>query len=547
MNDDQLMLKALCQATLLIARGHSLDEVLEAVVESAQRLLRAEFAALGITDDAGRMVTFINRGFSAETLTKLPDLPQGKGLLGAIVREQRSIRLTNLNHDQRSSGVPAHHPHMTSFLGTPLVVEGKSVGNLYLANKVDGGEFSAEDETLLEMLAAHAAIALSKTRLMEEIRERERQRIALYAASQAISSELSLNKVLQTIVDTTRDLVKAQYVALGVPDENGRLDQFIHSGMSPEQVAHISHLPEGKGLLGALLAEPKSIRLDNLASDERSSGFPEGHPAMKSFLGVPLMAGDNMLGNLYLTNKIGAEQFSAEDQALVELLAVKAVIAIQNARLYEQVQQLAVSEERTRIGMDLHDGVIQSIYGVGLILESAQYLAEGNDDLHTILGTAIEGLNGSIRDVRNFIMDLRPRRMHGTLSQALKRLVREFQANALIPTELDNEIENEAAIPQNMARALFLTTQEALANAARHSKATQVWVRVSSSAENLTITIRDNGQGFDMEASNRRVGHGLLNMQQRAANLNGRCTIQSAPNNGTTVTLVLPNLGRQGQ
>lgn len=364
---------------------------------------------------------------------------------------------------------------------------------------------------------------------------------ALNAAALAISSNVGLDKVLRQIVESARELAGARYAALGVPNAEGVVVQFVHSGMANEQVKQIGHLPHGRGLLGALLHEGRSIRIPRIGDDPRSVGFPPGHPPMNSFLGVPIMGGGEILGNLYLTEKVGAEEFTAADQEIIELLAAHAAIAIQNARLYEQVGQLAIIEERSRIGMDLHDGVIQSIYAVGLTLESVRLLMARDQAKATdLLDRAVDGLNDAIRDIRNFIMDLRPHRFSGDLKQAVGRLVREFQANTMIPVALTWPVEDLSTLPLPAARTLFLTTQEALANIARHARAANVNIALEQHHNHLLLTVHDNGRGFDAAAQSQVVGHGLANMRARAEELKGAFDLDSEPGQGTTLRLKVP-------
>jgi signal transduction histidine kinase len=389
---------------------------------------------------------------------------------------------------------------------------------------------------------------------------------ALNQAALAIAAEVSLEKVLQQITDSARELVGARYAALGVPDSEGGLEKFVTSGLSPRQAKAIPHLPQGSGLLGAIMREQRTIRLPRISEDPRSVGFPPMHPPMASFLGVPIIAGSEVLGNLYLTDKINtpdgqsweqtqawepahswerAVEFTAADQRLVEMFAAHAAVAIQNARLYEQVGRLAIIEERSRIGMDLHDGVIQSIYAVGLTLESARLMlpdepAEAND----ILLQAIANLNDAIRDIRNFILDLRPQRFSGDLNQALARLIREFQANAMIPVKFLAQPDSLSSLPMPTSRTIFLTTQEALANVARHARATEVTVEIWHEVEKVVLCVDDNGIGFNLKIQAQSVGHGLANMRARAEELNGACMIQSTPGQGTQICLQLP-VGRR--
>jgi signal transduction histidine kinase len=330
---------------------------------------------------------------------------------------------------------------------------------------------------------------------------------ALNQAALSIASEVSLDKVLKQITDSARTLIGARYAALGVPDAEGRMDKFVTSGIDPQQAESIPHRPLGAGVLGVIMRERRSIRLPHVDDDPRSVGFPPGHPAMNSFLGVPIVAGNRILGNLYLTDKVveddkGEEveaEFNAADQELVEMLAAHAAIAIQNAHLYEQVGRLAIIEERSRIGMDLHDGVIQSIYAVGLILESARLqMRDEPEEADKSVLLAIAGLNDAIRDIRNFILDLRPQRFSGDLNQALARLIREFQANAMIPVQFSAQASSLAALAPAVARTIFFTTQEALANVARHARANRVTVEIWQEPEMAILCIGDDGVGFNV-------------------------------------------------
>ncbi len=377
----------------------------------------------------------------------------------------------------------------------------------------------------------------------QQLAIRNRQLSALNQAALAIAAELSLEKVLKQIVDSARDLAGAQYAAIGVPNVDGQLETFVYSGMPTSLAEMIPSLPQGHGLLGALFEEERPLRIPRISEDPRSVGFPKHHPPMESFLGVPVVAASQVLGNLYLTNKLDANEFSESDQELVEMLAAHVAIAIQNARLYEQVGRLAIVDERARIGMDLHDGVIQSIYAVGLILESTRLeIQKSNvDPADRLLAHAIEGLNDTIRDIRNFILDLRPHRFSGNLDQGLSRLVREFQANTMVPVTLDVPKWVGSSLSTPVVRAVFLTAQEALANVARHAKATEVRVKARRVSKGIELCIADNGKGFNPDAMSHAVGHGLANMRARAEELNGSYQIESAPGQGTKITLVFPS------
>ena len=374
--------------------------------------------------------------------------------------------------------------------------------------------------------------------------ETARQLLALREAALAISAILSLAETLKYIVAAAADLADARYGALGVPDETGEyLAEFITAGLSPVAEALISHRPRGHGILGVILREGQSLRLRNLHEHPRSVGLPPNHPPMTSFLGVPIQHKGRRLGNLYLTDKRGAGEFSAADQELIELLAGHAGIAIDNAQLYARVQQLSVVEEWQRIGMDLHDGVIQSIYAVGLMLEYARaQLADGEvAQAQDRLARAVDALNATIRDIRTYILDLRPRRFEGdNLIVALESLLSEFKANTLIAVNFTADAQADRSLPSEARLALFHVAQEALSNSAKHSRASRVDIQLVNDAQAVVLSLTDNGRGFAPQQAEGRLGHGLVNMRKRAQALGGQLSLRPADVGGTEVRVASP-------
>lgn len=367
---------------------------------------------------------------------------------------------------------------------------------------------------------------------------------ALLEATLAITANLSLTETLKRIVTVAAQLSEAQYAALGVPNETGDLlAEFVTTGLTPEAEARIGHRPRGHGILGVILRDGQSLRLHDLRQHPRSYGFPPNHPPMASFLGVPITHKGRRLGNLYLTNKFNAEAFTDSDQQVIELLATHAGLAIENAQLYTKVQHLSVVEERQRIGMDLHDGVIQSIYAVGLTLEyvGAQLTDGDLQGARERLASAMEALNATIRDIRAYILDLRPRRFEGdNLVIGLERLLTEFKANTLMSVEFIAEAEADSALRPEARLALFHIAQEALSNAAKHSRASRVEIRLTAEPHWVILRLADNGRGFDPQQVERRAGHGLMNMRDRMLGLGGDLTIARAPAGGAEVQARLP-------
>jgi len=363
---------------------------------------------------------------------------------------------------------------------------------------------------------------------------------AVDAATRAVASVLSVDDVLQVIVDQVRPLVGAQYAALGIVDDRGVIERFITSGLSDEARARIGDLPRGHGFLGLIIHENGSFRIRDINTDPRRYGFPPNHPPMTSFLGVPVNVKGRSVGNLYLTNKHGADEFTATDQDLVETFARHAGIAIENARLYEQVHRLAIFDERERIGKDLHDGIIQSIYAVGLSLEDVpELIAEDPDEVVQRVERAIDTLHLTIRDIRNFIMGLRPELLGGTtLLAGVAALVEDFRRNSIVDVEMSlGAVPNEP--PESVTSHLLGIVNESLSNIARHSGATRAWIEVAGDERGLTVSVRDNGRGFEVGGV-AALGHqGLRNMGSRAADIGAMMVINSAPEQGTEVRVRL--------
>jgi signal transduction histidine kinase len=375
--------------------------------------------------------------------------------------------------------------------------------------------------------------ALSATQ--ERVTRQNRQLAALDEASIVISSELSVDRVLQRITDITRELVSARFAALGILGPDGDLTDLITSGLSDEERAAIGPLPRSHGILGRMLREGHAVRLGEVAEAPGRSGFPPNHPQLRSLLGVPIAARNVVLGDLYLADKLDGSAFTNDDERLIVLLAAHAAVAIENARLYEQVQRIAVLEERDRIGRDLHDGTIQSIYGVGLTLEDAQdRIASDPDEASRRIDAAIDALNAIIRDLRGYILDLRPQLRPGTsLREGLEQLVREHRANTLADVQLD--IRGEPATDPDLSWQLLQIAREALSNVARHAAASRVIVRLDDDG---SLEIIDNGRGFS--PGDRPAGQGLRNIADRAASFGGRFQVTSSPGAGARVRVNVP-------
>jgi two-component system, NarL family, sensor histidine kinase DevS len=366
---------------------------------------------------------------------------------------------------------------------------------------------------------------------------------ALDRATRAIAGELDLDRVLQLIVDSVRELVGARYAAVGIVDASGRIERFITSGISEEARARIGAPPSGHGLLGTIVREGVSMRIPDIAQHPDSYGFPPNHPPMRSFLGVPIRTVHQPIGNFYLTEKEDARQFSQADQDLVEMFALHAGIAIHNARLHQQVQQLAIVDERLRISRDLHDGVIQSIYAVGLSLEDLPQLIEESQQEEAIarVDRAIDRLHTAIGDIRTFIVGLGAG-AGMSLTDAIASIATEVGSHGGVRVNLDlvGAERLDGRLSPRATHELLQITREALSNVARHSGAPEATLSVRVADDEVVLRVVDEGMGFD---TRRRAGSGhfgLANLHDRASAVGGELQIDSRPGQGTRIIVRLP-------
>jgi nitrate/nitrite-specific signal transduction histidine kinase len=360
---------------------------------------------------------------------------------------------------------------------------------------------------------------------------------ALDTATRGIAGVLDLDRVLQLITDRVRELAHAQYAALGIVDQEGGIERFITSGITRAERERIGAPPRGLGLLGVIARESHPVRIHDIATDTRRSGLPPNHPPMHTLLGVPIGIKGRSIGRLYLTNKQPSGDFTEDDERLVEVFALHAGIAIENARLHEQVQRLAIVEERERIGRDLHDGIIQSIYAVGLSLEDVPDLMEDEPEVAKArVERAIDSLDQSIRDIRNFIFGLRPELLEQAgLVGGLAALADEFRVNSMVDIDIDTSAVEDLGLPVDVIGQLLSIAREALSNIARHSRATRGSVHVESRGGHVRMVVSDNGVGFDTGRA-RSAGHqGLVNMRARVASIGGSLEVDSGRGRGTRI------------
>ncbi|MEZ5204576.1 MAG: GAF domain-containing protein [Acidimicrobiales bacterium] len=355
----------------------------------------------------------------------------------------------------------------------------------------------------------------------------------LITAMMSVSSDLELGAVLRRIVETATELVDARYGALGVLSvDRTHLSSFVTVGLTDDEAATIGELPKGHGILGVLIVEPRPLRLPDLSQHPESCGFPPGHPPMRSFLGVPILVRGEAFGNLYLTDKQGADAFDEVDEELAVGLAAAAGVAIENARLLAKVREHDIAEERERIARDLHDTVIQRLFATGLSLQSVAKVAAAPEVADRIQ-QAVDDLDLTVRDVRASIYELNP---PPTSSRGLRRQLLAvgdelLEALGYAPTfRFEGPV--DSGVPDRLVPHVVAVVREGLANVARHAGSPTADVRVVVNGGRVTITIDDAGRGLGDRGAG---GHGLRNLTTRAEEVGGSFEVADRPGGGTAL------------
>ena len=365
---------------------------------------------------------------------------------------------------------------------------------------------------------------------------------AMNDAVLAIAAEATIEPMLQRLAHAARGLVDAQYAAIGVPDGEGGFAQFITSGMSDELIAAMGPLPRQHGLLGAMLTSPVPYLTSDVRRDPRFRGWwPSAHPQMRSFLGVPIVAASGIVGAIYLTDKVGAEEFDEADQQLIEMLSVHAALAIEKANLYERSRELSIVEERNRLARELHDSVTQKLFGLTLTAEAAATMIDRDTtEARAQLQRLQELTREAMEELRSLIFELRPPEAESEgLATALRKHVDVLQRvhGHAVQLTLDGDAHRSAPADAEVLRI----AQEALQNAVRHAHARHVDVRLDAIDGHLRVAVADDGVGFDPDEPGLRSRRlGLTSMEERARALGGTLSIDSRPGAGTTVVLEVP-------
>jgi two-component system, NarL family, sensor histidine kinase DevS len=540
---------ALHQASIQLIQDVSIESLLERIAAQACDLVDSRYGALGVLSDTGKLERFIPIGLSAAELAGMDHQPIGMGLIGELMCASETIRVKNISSDSRSVGFPPNHPIMKSFMGVPIRRGNKNLGIIYLTDKKDVTDFSDEDQQLIELLASYASVAINNARMHDRLIKRDQdmtrrnENLALLnnmASTLATSTEIeAIIKIALTQLMDFLDL-KVGEVYLR-PEGEKKLNLVLHRGKLVSALWKEETFAVGRGMVGmtAKTGLPKVLTVNpNDGFELHNTVLSNGIHQIASF---PLRGRSNVLGVMCVA-VLDTRPLTDLDVQFIGAIGSWMGTALENVRYNNNSRRLAVLEERERIGMDLHDGIIQSIYAVGLTLEHARLLlSEDPEKSKDRIDQSINGLNNTIRDIRNYILDLRPRQLSDeNLVQGLQRLVNEFRANTLAEAHISGPSDGLEKLPASKALALFHICQEALANTAKHAKAKKVEVVIWTTGDRVLLEIRDNGKGFDMENTKSSLGHGLSNMQTRARNVGGDLELTTEPGTGTTILTWVP-------
>lgn len=548
---DEARVDALHQAAISLFSDLSLEGVLQRIVQAARELADAQYAALGVPNAEGGLETFIYEGMSKELIARIPHPPLGEGLIGEMLRSGNSVRIPEISDHPASKGFPKGHPDMHSFLGVPIMAYNHPIGQIYLTDKVDGLEFSKNDQQLIEMLAAFSAAAIENARLYRrvlnnelELTQRNEELELINSLGGAVSSTMEIESLLEVMLDRAMGQFNAQAGEVHLHERTENVFKLaMHRGQRQESFWEQAQFRVGEGLIGQVVEGKRPVWMESVQDQAEASDEILLNSNYSALVSVPLVGRGKVVGILSMAFE-SERVFSDREVGLLGAVGAGIGTAIENARLARQGRRLAVLEERVRIGMDLHDGIIQSIYAVGLTLEyTRSIIKENSSDAKEGLEKAIQGLDATIGDLRTYILDLQPSKIQSkALDEAILSLIREFKANTLIDVDFSIDKQIQGTLNQDVASVFFHITQEALANIAKHAHPSKVWVHVRALGDDVALQILDNGRGFDPDNEPQRLGHGLSNMEERAYQIGAGFELVSSPGEGTTITVRIPKV-----
>ena len=537
--DEKAGLQHLLDAVVAISSELSLDGVLTRIVRSASSLVGARYAALGVlTDGPERQLrTFVHHGMDSEVVAQIGDLPTGHGLLGLLVDEPRPIRLRDVAAHPASYGFPEHHPEMSSFLGVPVRTRDRVFGYLYLTEKDGGQDFTERDESVAVALAAAASVAIENAKLYEEAERRQAWLSATAEVISLLAEDTPAARALQAVADRARTVSGADVAWVVSGSDPRDLHLEVVAGAPADQEA-MNALPMEQSLASLVVRSGLSVSVDDVAADPRAvdpSSF-DGWPQLGPVMVLPLRSGSGVEGVLSLAWTPGRiDAFRRLDPALPTSFAEQAALALQVARSREDRKRMSLLEDRDRIGRDLHDLVIQRLFGVGLGLQSTVQMVPAGEPAQR-LREAIVDIDDTIKDIRRTIFALGRLETSTDLQSEIESLVERAAATMKLRPGLRLEGPVRTTVPDAVAPDLLAVVSEALTNVIRHAHASSVDVRVAVAHDTLEVSVADDGRGMPSDVRE----SGLRNLRERAAGHGGALVVESGTGTGTTVTWRVP-------
>jgi signal transduction histidine kinase len=537
MADREVSRDPLVQAGLVLASELSLPAVLQKIAKLACDVADARYGALGVLGPDGLIREFVTHGVTEEERRAIGHIPEGKGILGALITDARPLRLRRIQDDDRSVGFPENHPPMTSFLGVPIKIHGRVYGNLYLAEKRGSSEFTADDEAAVITLATQAAVAIDNARLYEEAGVRQQRLESIGEVMQAILANRELDDVLELVAGRARALATADLASIAMPSGTD-LAIRVAEGVGEKELRG-TRFPLSGSISGDVMARGEALVVEDASIDDRVHQPLVALGRFGPTLFVPLVGREGTLGTLTVANRRGGRSFTDEDVELIRVFAAQAGVAIENARIRAELGRLAILEDRERIAKELHDGVIQSLFAVGMSLQAAGSIIDDPSALHERLHAGAADIDRAIRELRNYIFGLGPGGPADRhLDQALQDMVEEFQRGSDVAMRVEVDPQAASLLTPNTTDVLQLV-REAVSNSVRHAGAETLALELRRDGEVIVVEVEDDGSGFDPEDVT-RAGRGLANLRARAEAIGGRLEIASAPGSGTRVRLSVP-------
>jgi signal transduction histidine kinase len=538
-------LHELLVASIALNAELSLDSLLQKLVETAAALTDAQYAALGVIDETGgELERFVTTGIDDAQHAAIGNLPRGRGILGVLIRDATALRLDKLGDDPRAVGFPAHHPPMATFLGVPVMLRGIAYGNLYLTEKAGGATFTNEDEEIVELLAAQAAVAIENARLYQSAKRWSRQLESLHEVMRSLVEELELDTLLELVCARLRELIGARLALVALPVTAG--GDLRIAAVDAEDGAGAAlagyHLSRAHSKSGRVLERRLSARVDSVLEDPEVDQEEARRIGARTGLYVPLVVRGQSIGVIAVHDKLGPDaRFSEEDLRLAEIFGARAAVAVSlSERVARDMLRRVVEAqeiERRRLARELHDETGQALtsilLGVKAIRASATP-AEAERAEADVRAQVVQAL----QDVRALAVELRPSALDDFgLVAALERLAETFQSRSGLETVVQANVEGR--LPAELETVLYRVVQEALTNILKHAGAEHVSIVVRTRDGVVAATIDDDGRGFAQDDV-REGALGLLGMRERLALVGGTLEVESSRESGTTIAAEVP-------